>query len=546
MIKRSWIYNEECLISLYSDTLKGNHFVLVNFQDKFIPQASFNNEHIKFVLKEDIAVTVLIHRKYLGGTEYQCLINDEVPLIPFTFGCRLGSSEMISPYQMEIISSTTTRQPEFSINKNIDGDQCTFYAIKVDEYSANILDGKVRVIHRRFREFKELETIILTHYGATSSEGTSLLPSLHRYSKIIYNHLSSDFIRTRTEQLQSFLRAVTSLPMIHHLPAYAEFCGMSSKESLEYSIVLNEATRHSVFSICPTAAIIGSSRHENSSEKSCTYSFQVEKVVCPFRYPNICPGDVIIRISGASTQGLGFADVIYLLRVAERPLIVQFRRAAVTNSPATSPTFLSTDMSNTSPMINTAPHGQLEKTQVYSLRVPIAPTIASNISPLSVKEFKEVFTKIAENTSILAAGSELPQCRTLTRSISVKSEGISIMTPRSGLLPVTVNPTADTNISILRGLDTATTLHQPLSALSRTRAPSINRYSLDLHAVAAIDEDDYDDDDYDDVASSPTNAHKYLHLYQNMYMSTRELSYKSRGDVLRRQRSNNIEKLSVS
>jgi len=596
ILKKSWIYDSEFLINIYYNTFTtGNHSILVNFKEATLivdNNSKPSVDQIKFIVKDDIVAIVFIRRTMFGGRrndDYQCMIINENMYLPsVTFGGKMGynnNSNIPSYYQVDIVSSTTTRLPEVTpllakpsvmegdetyrhnritganVNVSLGSSECTFYAIKIREYSTDILkeEGKERVIHRRFREFKELESVILQHYGAiintcTSNTGVQFLPLLPRHNKLLTNHSDAEFIRTRTMLLQSFLHAVNSLPLIHKLPAFTEFCGLNADGSSECSFVLKESTRHSVFSICPTA-IRGSdsikypSHLSRNEDPQLIYSSQVEKVVSPSQYPDIQSGDVIVRVSGTSTLGLGFSDVISLLRVAGRPLIVQFQRASAKDSSLGMCTDNITVESKAIVLEDekVRRHERPVETRKFSLKVPVQKQsiVASPITPLSVATFKQTLARIAENTSIVSASAS-PQSEVPVRSRSLRGEDIYIMTPRSaasgGPVMRDLSGVVDT-----KSAETSLTC-RPSFSRALVREPSMRRFSLDLQAVAAViesqEENEEDDDedwknDYD--ASCPTDTSSSIHermmTYRNMYSSTRELSYRSRGDVLRRQYS---------
>ena len=173
------------IITLYHDTLTGVRSAMLNYEE--IPGSLGNSSllmesgghKISFIVDRKPAY-IEVKRKGMMTFAYKCFIDGE--LMPEV-------TSKVSQYDKPVFSVTmhgTVTTPDRS------GEKLTWYIIK----TTRLEDGVSTVVHRRFRDFAELNSQIKQNFKGHHLRGS--LPSLpEKWSKLTTDHKDPEFIEGR-------------------------------------------------------------------------------------------------------------------------------------------------------------------------------------------------------------------------------------------------------------------------------------------------------------------------------------------------------------
>eukprot|EP01036_Dinobryon_divergens_P025339 gene25339-33873_t len=333
-LTRTWIFPFEKspgikrnhIINLYHDTITGVRSVMLDFQE--IPGSVGNSSlvmeskgHRIFFTIENLPGFVEIKKSGWTGFSYSCVINTEVIN---------EMTQTVAQHQQEVfktsILDTAFTQDEFAEQ------QVAWYIVK----ATRIQDGVSTIVHRRFRDFAELNSQVKQNMKGHHLRW-SLPPLPEKPLKSMTDHNDPSFIQDRYYFMPSEIPIIilVTIPHVPEMICLKAFLGIMDQLGLS----LVQSSRPGDTS---TPAIVG----------------QVHK---PETCTGVMVGDSISKINGVPVTGFNFNGVVARIKTLPRPIIVHFIQ--IIGSSAGSPakkTFFDEDSSsltesNPQPYVATTP-----------------------------------------------------------------------------------------------------------------------------------------------------------------------------------------------
>ena len=175
-------------------------------------------------------------------------------------------------------------------------------------------DGSTTVVHRRFKEFAELEEAVNASLAGHHMQ--SSLPRLPtKQLKLLTDHRDAAFIESRRRELATFARRLVAVPHAASAPSMLPFVGLASRVR-EHSHVFREITLGFVLAKSAERdfpAVVESVRPGGAA---CALAGEGA--------PQIAVGDLISKISGRPTSTMSFRDVVDAIKFSQRPIMLHF------------------------------------------------------------------------------------------------------------------------------------------------------------------------------------------------------------------------------
>jgi len=212
----------------------------------------------------------------------------------------------------------------------VDGTKTVWYLLKVR--LVRVYRGRQRemhfAVHRRFRDFRFAYSQICSAF-----RGTHMLSSVPkhppRHNKLLQDHLRADFLETRRQELENWLRRTLLVPRVAVNPDMEAFLGMGDPSMREVSVVITEgqflglrlkkrppqasprnpSTMREVF---PQAQVVDYQRSANGQPGVAERSGLVGV------------GDIVSKIGGVSVVHALYEEIVPRLKNTPKPLIVHF------------------------------------------------------------------------------------------------------------------------------------------------------------------------------------------------------------------------------
>lgn len=181
--------------------------------------------------------------------------------------------------------------------------QITWYAVKTTRLS----DGVVTTVHRRFKEFAELNSQCKQNLKGNHLR-SSLPPLPDKPLKFTTDHSDMNFINQRKIELSNFLRQLISVPHVSEMNCLKAFLG-----------IINHVREFSVLFTMPQ---LGLQLQPNERVKSTPVI--VGNVLNAEQCPGIFTGDAVSKINGVPIVGMNFKGVVQKIKFHPRPLIIHF------------------------------------------------------------------------------------------------------------------------------------------------------------------------------------------------------------------------------
>ena len=181
--------------------------------------------------------------------------------------------------------------------------QITWYAVKTTRLS----DGVVTTVHRRFKEFAELNSQCKQNLKGNHLR-SSLPPLPDKPLKFTTDHSDMNFINQRKTELSNFLRQLISVPHVSEMNCLKAFLG-----------IINHVRE---FSVLFTTPQLGLQLQPNERVKSTPVI--VGNVLNAEQCPGIFTGDAVSKINGVPIVGMNFKGVVQKIKLYPRPLIIHF------------------------------------------------------------------------------------------------------------------------------------------------------------------------------------------------------------------------------
>ena len=181
--------------------------------------------------------------------------------------------------------------------------QITWYAVKTTRLS----DGIVTIVHRRFKEFAELNSQCKQNLKGNHLR-SSLPPLPDKPLKFTTDHSDMNFINQRKIELSNFLRQLISVPHVSEMNCLKAFLG-----------IINHVREFSVLFTLPQ---LGLQLQPNERIKSTPVI--VGNVLNAEQCPGIFTGDAVSKINGVPIVGMNFKGVVQKIKLYPRPLIIHF------------------------------------------------------------------------------------------------------------------------------------------------------------------------------------------------------------------------------
>ena len=213
---RTWNYvkdNKKHIINLYHDTITGVRSALLDYEE--IPgslgtSSLFMDSHkINFQVNGDVGYIIIQKRGWMGF-DYCCFINNAA-LVEVTQTVYRNQNPIFKVNLLEYVSTPDEFSEQFIV----------WYVIE----TTRIEDGIKTVVHRRFRDFSELNSGIKQNLKGHHLRRS--LPSLPKKQlKLMTNHQDLEFISERSNQLSQYLRDLVLVPHVSEMTILKSFLGL--------------------------------------------------------------------------------------------------------------------------------------------------------------------------------------------------------------------------------------------------------------------------------------------------------------------------------
>ena len=214
-------------------------------------------------------------------------------------GAELYRTEIIDTiYTPDIVDGSSLATMTIGGAKKI-----TWYAVKTTRLS----DGIVTTVHRRFKEFAELNSQCKQNLKGNHLR-SSLPPLPDKPLKITTDHSDANFINQRKIELNNFLRQLISVPHVSEMNCLKAFIG-----------IINHVREFSVLFTLPQ---LGLQLQPNEKIKSTPVI--VGSVLNAEQSPGIFAGDAVSKINGVPIVGMNFKGVVQKIKIYPRPLMIHF------------------------------------------------------------------------------------------------------------------------------------------------------------------------------------------------------------------------------
>mmetsp|Transcript_20267 Transcript_20267/g.29048 ORF Transcript_20267/g.29048 Transcript_20267/m.29048 type:complete len:425 (-) Transcript_20267:892-2166(-) len=306
-LTRTWLYPIERpsgvkrthVINLYHDTITGVRSVMLDFQEV---SGSLGNSslimeskgHRIFFTVEDLPGYIEIKKSGWTGFSYTCVINTIV-INEITQTVATNQEEV---FRTKILATTFTKD-EFSEHS------VAWYVLQVTK----IHDGVTTAVHRRFRDFAELNSQVKQNMKGHHLRW-SLPPLPEKPLKAMTDHNDPAFIQDRSAKLERFISMLVSVPHVSEMICVRAFLG------------LMDQVRE--FSVAFTVQQLGMSLVPSTKPGDTSTPAIVGQVHKPDVCIGVMPGDTISKINGVAVTGCNFNGVVNRIRNLPRPLIIHF------------------------------------------------------------------------------------------------------------------------------------------------------------------------------------------------------------------------------
>lgn len=387
-LSRTWNYTKEGskrnhVITLYHDTVTGVRSAMLDFEE--ITNTFGNSSllmtqqgHRLYFVVEDLGGFIEIKRSGFTGFTYRCAVNNNF----LTEVTQVVAANQNDIYKVSMTDTMATYDEE---NPTI---QIIWYVVK----AIRIEDGITTNVHRRFREFAELNSQVKQNFKGHHLR--SSLPSLPSKSiKLTTDHQDPTFISQRANELDVFLKSLIAIPHVSNMNCVKAFLGIINNVR-EFSIEFRLAT-------------LGLSL--NPSEKVRSTPALVGNVLNIDQCPGVCVGDAISKINGVPISGNTFKGIVSKIKMSPRPLLIHFIQIIASKGSATS--------ANTSSKVDTnsiesrsSPSSLPPSSTSSSSSLPPSPLpsyakVNINQDPLIVEDIQSVFNIPSSHSDVAASSS---------------------------------------------------------------------------------------------------------------------------------------------
>ena len=299
---RTWNYlkdGKKHIINLYHDTITGVRSALLDYEEipgslgtsALIMESEGHKFH--FEIKGEKCY-LLIRRSGWLGFEYICFVGDQ-QLTEVTQTVSTNQNPIFKVDLLEYVSTPDEYSEQYIV----------WYVIE----TVRLEDGIKTVVHRRFKDFSELNSSIKQNLKGHHLR--SSLPNLpEKQIKIMTDHQDPEFITERSQQLSQYLRDLVCVPHVCDMTVTKSFLGLMDQVQ-ETSVLIPSVTVG--ITLVPSQrlgapAIVGN-------------------VVSPDICRNVKSGDVISKINGVAVCGYTYDAVVARIQNLPRPVILHFAQA---------------------------------------------------------------------------------------------------------------------------------------------------------------------------------------------------------------------------
>jgi len=297
-VNRTWLFLDpessiEHIVTLYHDTISGVRCAMLDYEE--IPGSmgttlifSQSGATIIFTINNKTGF-IRISREGLISFKYECVFNGtEIP--ESTSHVSSGNEER---YSVSVKQTVTTKNDSFQI--------IAWYEIE----SIRPSDGAKTVVHRRFRDFSNLDAEIRAALkGNHLSSSLPILPG--KAIKVLHDHKTPEFIEQRRIDLDVYLQKLFNMPHVPQMYQLQSFLGIV-KTVREYSVVFRNLDT-------------GISLERVQAESPACVALVRDTTL----RDQISVGDLVSKINGKPVARVTFEELMHKIETPERPLIVCF------------------------------------------------------------------------------------------------------------------------------------------------------------------------------------------------------------------------------
>ena len=218
-LTRTWFYqiqNRKHVINLYHDTITGVRSAMLDFQEVkgSLGNSSFLMEaigHRIFMTVENNPGYIEIKKGFWTGFTYQLVINDKV--IP-------EATEEVARDQDKVVFRPKILSCSFTHDEFSDY-QIAWYEVE----TTRLEDGARTVVHRRFKEFADLNSQIKQNLKGHHLRWT-IPPLPDKPLKQMTDHRDPQFIEDRRANLETYIQAMVAVPHVSNMICIKAFLGV--------------------------------------------------------------------------------------------------------------------------------------------------------------------------------------------------------------------------------------------------------------------------------------------------------------------------------
>ena len=234
--------------------------------------------------------------------------------VPSTFGyaCIINGKSVQDDMSVRASSEKGQDLKIWIPSAEITGSGVVWYRIDTKVKST----GMEVAVHRRFSDFHFLFTSIAVYFKG-SHLYNALPPPPPKGLKLFQDQTDPDFIETRRQQLENFLRRLVVVPRVAELQEVYDVLGIIDSKVRETSMIFGPGS----------LGLTLRSQKDGGASEAIVADFKPGKdgTYGPAKQSGLIDiGDCVSKIDGESVFESGYDAIVYKLKTSDRPVLVHF------------------------------------------------------------------------------------------------------------------------------------------------------------------------------------------------------------------------------
>jgi hypothetical protein len=321
-LNRTWKFEDPTgkshEVSLYHHTITGARGAMLDFvelPDSIGTTTILKSKHtIWFDAGGGWRGSILIKRKGMADFIYECVVGGKI--IPECMST-VVTNEPTDTFELKVLKGeVASYNPFYGSGGSDDQIPVTWYPIKCTRLS----DGAKTTVHRRFRDFVDLDESVRAGFQGRTHLKSSLPELPPKNSKILYDHADPEFQEARREKLELYIQKLVQVPRVLQISTVCPFLGMSG-HVIERSVLF---PAKSIGVTIQSAGGTASKQGVSASISGAGFPGVVEAVRDGPAVGLVEPGDIVSKVNGMTTISMKFPDIVNLVAKSPRPIVLHF------------------------------------------------------------------------------------------------------------------------------------------------------------------------------------------------------------------------------